>query len=157
MKKKINRFLWASLAGILVLCIGVFIGITQFMLRESDRAINEVGGIYMEEMNYQMQLHFDSIIDMHLSQVEGIMWRTPPETVEEYGQELLDELTTGAQARNFSYLALYSKEGTENVIYGDSVTIVHGEPFLEALNRNEKRWLLEKRLPVKSFCCWRFP
>lgn len=139
MKKKINRFLWASLAGILVLCIGVFIGITQFMLRESDRAINEVGGIYMEEMNYQMQLHFDSIIDMHLSQVEGIMWRTPPETVEEYGQELLDELTTGAQARNFSYLALYSKEGTENVIYGDSVTIVHGEPFLEALNRNEKK------------------
>lgn len=118
MKKKTNRFLWLSLVGILALCVGVFTWMTRFMLRESDRTINEVGGIYMEEMNRQMQLHFTSIIDMQLSQVEGIVWRTPPEDFEKYDRELIDELTIGAQARDFTYLALYSTEGTVDVIYG---------------------------------------
>ena len=54
MKKKTNRFLWLSLVGILALCVGVFTWMTRFMLRESDRTINEVGGIYMEEMNRQI-------------------------------------------------------------------------------------------------------
>ena len=139
MKKKTNRFLWLSLVGILALCVGVFTWMTRFMLRESDRTINEVGGIYMEEMNRQMQLHFTSIIDMQLSQVEGIVWRTPPEDFEKYDRELIDELTIGAQARDFTYLALYSTEGTADVIYGEDVSIVSNEPFLEALNRDEKK------------------
>ena len=139
MKKKINRFLWISLAGILLLCVGVFTWMTRFMLRESDRTINTVGGIYMEEMNHQMQLHFNSIIDMQLSQVEGIVWRTSPDAFQEYGQEMLNELTIGAQAREFSYLALYSKDGKADVIYGEPVSILNNEPFLEALNRNEKK------------------
>ncbi|MFR8003459.1 MAG: response regulator [Hydrogeniiclostridium sp.] len=139
MKKKTNRFLWLSFVGILALCVGVFTWMTRFMLRESDRTINEVGGIYMEEMNRQMQLHFTSIIDMQLSQVEGIVWRTPPEDFKKYDRELMDELTIGAQARDFTYLALYSTEGTADVIYGEDVSIVNNDPFLEALNRDEKK------------------
>ena len=86
MKKKTMRFLWISLACVLVLGVGVFTWINTYMLRESRRAINEVGEIYMAEMNRQMRLHFRSITDLCLSQVEGIVWRTPPESVQEYGE-----------------------------------------------------------------------
>ena len=45
MKKKTMRFLWISLACVLVLGVGVFTWINTYMLRESRRAINEVGEI----------------------------------------------------------------------------------------------------------------
>lgn len=88
MKKKNTRFLWISLISILALCVGVFVWITSYMVGESDKAINRVGGIYMQEMNHQLQLHFSSIINLQLSQVEGIIWRTPPESVTSYNEEM---------------------------------------------------------------------
>lgn len=37
MDKKIFRFLWVSLIGLLALCIGVFTIISQVMLRENEK------------------------------------------------------------------------------------------------------------------------
>ena len=139
MKKKNTRFLWISLISILALCVGVFVWITSYMVGESDKAINRVGGIYMQEMNHQLQLHFSSIINLQLSQVEGIIWRTPPESVTSYNEEMCSELATSAIARDFSYLALYSKDGTADVLYGDPVTILNEDTFLTSLNQAEKK------------------
>lgn len=139
MKKKTMRFLWISLACVLVLGVGVFTWINTYMLRESRRAINEVGEIYMAEMNRQMRLHFRSITDLCLSQVEGIVWRTPPESVQEYGEEMLEELAVSAEIRGFSHLSIYSTQGEFNVIYGEPLTIINEEPFLQSLNQGEKK------------------
>lgn len=139
MKKKNTRFLWISLISILALCVGVFVWITSYMVRESDKAINRVGEIYMQEMNHQLQLHFSSIINLQLSQVEGIIWRTPPESVTSYNEEMCDELATSAIARDFFYLALYSKDGDADVLYGDPVTILNEDTFLASLNQAEKK------------------
>ena len=77
--KKTIRFLWASMIGILVLCIGVFVWITRYMSKESEETMEQVGEIYMSEVNRQMQLHFRSIVELRFSQMEGILLRTPPE------------------------------------------------------------------------------
>lgn len=42
MDKKIIRFLWTSLVGLSVLCIGVFSLMTQIMIRENDDALSAV-------------------------------------------------------------------------------------------------------------------
>lgn len=119
--------------------MGVFVWITSYMVRESDKAINRVGEIYMQEMNHQLQLHFSSIINLQLSQVEGIIWRTPPESVPSYNEEMCEELATSAIARDFFYLALYSKDGDADVLYGDPVTILNEDTFLASLNQAEKK------------------
>lgn len=134
MKKKTIRFLWSSLLSILVVCVGVFVGMTHYMAKQNEDAMNEVGEMYMSEMSRQLQRHFASIIDLRLTMVKGIIWRTPPETVDEYGPELEEELTLSGQVRGFSYLALYTRDGTLDVIYGDPVTIVNEKPFLDSLN-----------------------
>ena len=139
MKQKNTRFLWISLISILALCVGVFVWITSYMVRESDKAINRVGEIYMQEMNHQLQLHFSSIINLQLSQVEGIIWRTPPESVPSYNEEMCEDLATSAIARDFFYLALYSKDGDADVLYGDPVTILNEDTFLASLNQAEKK------------------
>jgi len=139
MKQKNTRFLWISLISILALCVGVFVWITSYMVREIDKAINRVGEIYMQEMNHQLQLHFSSIINLQLSQVEGIIWRTPPESVPSYNEEMCEELATSAIARDFFYLALYSKDGDADVLYGDPVTILNEDTFLASLNQAEKK------------------
>ena len=137
--KRTVRFLWISMAVILILCVAVFAFITTYMVRESDRAIGEIGEIYMEEMNRQMEMHFSSIIDLRLTQVEAIVWGTPPEEVSAYGEEMLDALAAAAMARGFTYLALCSTEGDFDVIYGPDIEVVDLDGFLASLNQAERK------------------
>ncbi len=158
MKKKTIRFLWSSLLSILVVCVGVFVGMTHYMAKQNEDAMNEVGEIYMSEMSRQLQRHFASIIDLRLTMVKGIIWRTPPETVDEYGTELKEDLTLSGQARGFSYLALYTRDGSLDVIYGDPVTIVDEKPFRDSLMVKAifPNWWSGKPTRGKKCCCWGF-
>lgn len=81
MFKQTKKFLLASLFCLVVLCIAVFLWLGSTMENKSQKAISEVGTIYMSEMNRQLQQKFAAIIDLQMTQVEGIVKRTPPETV----------------------------------------------------------------------------
>ena len=58
---------------------------------QTEQSIEEISNIYMSEMNQQIQQKFRSIIRLRLDQVEGIIKRTPLDTVRT-NQELLQEL-----------------------------------------------------------------
>ena len=60
--KHTMRFLWVSLCCIALLCVGVFVWLTLFMIQESDRTITQTANLYMEEINTQLQRHFDSLV-----------------------------------------------------------------------------------------------
>lgn len=138
-KRKTIRFLWISLVCLAALCVAVFAVMTSYMFRESDRTITEVANIYMEEMNGQLQRHFDSLVDMRLIQVDGIVQSTPPESVSELDAAAISSLTRDGQLRGFTYMALYSTEGTAQTIYGDPVAVTDQDDFLESMNRDEKK------------------
>ena len=138
MKKKTSHFLWGSLIGLVFLCIGVFAWITLYMLRESESTITRVVNLYMEEMNGQLQRHFDSLIQMRMLQVEGITEVVPPESVDELDEDVIARLAESGKKRDFIYMALYNNEGEEFVIYGDPVDVVNKDHFIEAMNRDEK-------------------
>ena len=66
------------------------------------------------------------------SQVKGITERTSYEAVE-FGPDMKEEMALSASVREFTYLGLYSMDGTCDVIYGDPVEIVDQERFLSVL------------------------
>ena len=81
------------------------------MQKKNKNAMDDVCGVYMSEMSHQLEGHFRTIIDLRLSMAEGIVKRYPPTQDIEYRQDMMDELTFGAQIRDYSYLALYSADG----------------------------------------------
>lgn len=134
LKKKTSRFLWGSLIGLILLCIGVFVWITTFMLRESENTITQVVNLYMEEMNSQLQRHFSSLIEMRLFQVEGITEIVPPDGADTFDAELAERLESAGRKRDFVYMALYNTEGEEFLIYGDPVSVINKDFYIEEMN-----------------------
>ena len=105
-----KKFLWISFSSLIILSIAVFIWIFISMTRKSEAAITEIGKIYMSEMNSQIQQKFKAIVELRLSQVEGIVQRTP-QGEDGYSEELMDDLALNASVRNFTYLAFYDENG----------------------------------------------
>jgi len=89
----------------------------ELKTKDSVEAINKV---YMSEINIQLQQKFTSIIDLRLSQVEGVVRRVMPQDVE-YSDEMLDDLKTSAEVRNFVYLGFFTEDGRLEKIFGEDV------------------------------------
>ena len=137
MKKDTGHFFLARIICA-VFCIGIFVWSTSSMVRQWRDAGNTLGEIYMNAMNFQMQLHFRSIIELKLKQVEAIVSRTPREREAEYSEAPRRELRSSAVLREFTYLALYSTDGHAEVIIGEPLRINDEAAFLHALNTGEK-------------------
>ena len=135
MFKQTKRFLLASLCCLVILCITVFLWLGRTMNAKSQNAISRVGTIYMSELNRQLQQKFTAIVDVQMTQLEGIVKGTPPETVS-YGEEMREELSFSAGVREFTYLALYSEDGDYEVILGEPVTM-YDEAEFEHILENE--------------------
>lgn len=132
-----TRFLWVSLSILLALCITIFTCITRYMLKQSDIAIKNIGQIYMSEINMQITRHFNSVIDLKLSQVEGITEVLPPET-SVYGEEMTERLAYNAKVRGFSYLGLCGTDGSIETVYGEPVKEIQDHTaFVDSLNQDE--------------------
>ena len=142
MKKKTIRFLWISLVCLAILCVAVFTWLTKVMGEKSDETVTQVANLYMEEINAQLKRHFDSLVEVQLSQVEGITLAVPPSSVFVMDEQAIQDLTASGQSRDFPYLALYNTDGKADIIYGEPVTIREEEAFLESLNQAEPKIVL---------------
>ena len=152
-RRKTLRFLWSSFVCLALLCVGVFVWITHYMVRESDKTITEVVNLYMEEMNLQLQRHFNSLVNMRLIQVGGITQVTPPESVDVLDEKAIEALTDSGRSREFVYLALYDTEGEADVIYGEEITVIDERSFLDSLNRRKRKLPSVRQPAVKLYCC----
>ena len=137
MFKRTKRFLLISMCCLVLLCVLIFIWLSSAMTGKSEEAINEVGNIYMSEMSMQLQQKFDAITTSWISQVEGIIRRTPPEK-HQYGEEMLDELALGASVRGFEYLGLYTFDGDHEDVYGGAVSFFSEEEFQSTMGEEKK-------------------
>ena len=75
--KGMKKFLLASALGLAALCIACFAWLGMFIGAKSKEAIDQIGIIYMSEVSRQLQEKFDAVIRLRLSQIEGIIKRTP--------------------------------------------------------------------------------
>lgn len=136
-KDSTSRFLIYSFIGLLIFSISVFSLLGIYMSRKSEKAVYEVGQIYMSGMNKQMSKHFETVIKLRFNQVNGIVSVVSADNKNK--EKLYEELVYRAQVRNFDYLALCSAEGNFQTLYGQSVQPLNPEPFVEALIRGEQR------------------
>ncbi len=135
MVNQTRKFLWSSFVGVISISIVVFFVLTFFMSKKTQESINEVGEIYMAEMNVQLQQKFASIISLRLEQVEGITRAVPADTAE-FGEELLDKLKQNAIYRNFTYIGFFTEEGGLEQIYGNEVNLVSSDDIMFSLEQN---------------------
>ena len=126
MDKKTLRFFRFSIVAVVAVCTVVFISLTSFMTRQTKMTVTEISNTYMAEMSRQIKQKFAAIIGLRLQQVEGIMKRTPPDTVT-YGRQMKEDLRTSADLRNFSYLGLCTREGIVEELYGGDLKFLDDE------------------------------
>lgn len=135
MDKKTSRFFKRSVISIFLICIGVFICLTIFMRQKTEQTIKNTTSIYMAEMSQQIQEKFTAIINLWLSQIDGIIKLTPPETAE-YGSKMHDSLIYNTKLRNFSYVGLYAHSGKMENLYGDHLTLSYEGDLAKMIHSN---------------------
>ena len=137
MKNTTTRFLIGSFIGLLSFSIIMFSLLGIYMSRKSEKAVYEIGEIYMSGMNKQMSRHFENVIKLRFDQAGGIVSVVSTDTDDK--ELLYEELIYRAQVRDFSYLALCSAEGDFQTLYGQAIQPLNPEPFVEALSQGEQR------------------
>lgn len=140
MKKKMSYFLSLSFTGILLLCIVVFSGLASYMVNESDRAIGQVGEIYMTQMGTQIRMHFSSVIGMHFAQARGLAGRAKAKSNEDQNQ-IWEKLISDAHDHDFTYIGLYGS-GAVDTVAGEALEMDEEDIFFDALGRGEQ-WVTD--------------
>ncbi len=133
-RRKIG-FIWGSFFGMILICIAVFVWLTSFMSKKTQKSVEDISDIYMHEVNMQFQEKFNSIIGIRYEQIQSIIKKTPPSA--DYSEEVLNQLRQSAASNaSFVWLAFYASDGEIEVIYGDKVECVHMDEYEESLDEN---------------------
>lgn len=138
MKNKTSRFLIGSFILVFILSAFIFIFLMNRMADKSRDTSAKIGNFYMERMSSEITKHFETTMDIKLSQVEGMINATPPDG-DLKGSKLIEAMAAGAASRNFNFLALYAEDGSVELILGDDVTIADSEPFFSSLKNGDKK------------------
>lgn len=112
--------LMGGFAVIVVVCILVFVFLTQYMSHRSEETLREVSNIYMSEINHQITEKFSTVTSVRLLQLQGLCKRTPPGSMQNR-EERLEELRISAEVREFSSLAFVTRSGKMEMIYGEEL------------------------------------
>ncbi len=115
MKKTIinKLIIWLVVAIILSAC--VLTVLMRYNRQASEKATSELGAMYMSEMMFQMQDHFETIIDIKNKETEHIAEHAANEPESDYREALY----SAAQYMDFEYLALYDEAGNYEMILGE--------------------------------------
>lgn len=139
MKKRTIHFLIGSLIILIIVCTSVLSVFAITMSKKSERAINEVGTIYMSGMSERISMHFETTINLRLAQVETMIKNINPSQHQKYSKSLVEKLESDGKNRSFDYLALMRSDGILEMIYGDEIKLIDPQPFLDSMNNDEKK------------------
>ena len=121
MEKRTTRFLNVSLVLASLFCVALFICQTSLVSLMGEDAIRQLGIFYMSGTTEQVSSHFETIIELRLSQVESIVHAVPPGRAA-WNSSMQIELTYNARSAGFEYLAFYTDDGSVHMLYGSRVT-----------------------------------
>lgn len=141
MRHKTIRFLAASFVVVIALCSAAFALQVKDMNEKSAKIMNEVGEIYMAGMSEQTTLHFGTIMELRLSQVEALVHDIAPN--QENGYERVCRLLShNAEARGFDRLAFCMEDGTFVILYGEDIREIDSATFMNAIRNGEEHMMM---------------
>ena len=135
MKHRTTRFLFSSVICLSLLGVVIFIWLGSVMAGKSEKTIDEVSETFMSEMNAQLQRKFETLIDLHLSQLDGVVMRIEEEGLKD-SEAIRDELVLSAKIRDFLCLGLYRKDGDCDVIYGEDIRVNNHDEFTDMIGES---------------------
>lgn len=137
-KDRTIRFLTFSLLGVSVFCVCVFGFLIRYINQQSSETVNELGNIYMTGMNERISKHFETMVELRMTQLETTV-NTIPAKYDSDSEELREWLESGAKARDFEALAYYFEDGSFEMIYGSPVESPNPDLFLESMKNGERK------------------
>lgn len=138
MRNKTMKFLTVSLITVVIVCIVLFAALGVFMNKKSDETLNEMGAIYMSGLNERISKHFETIIDMQISDLQGVISEITDETLENYEDNKAD-IAFICDTHSFEYLALYDRNGNFHMLYGEQIELVDKESFMRSIESGDKK------------------
>ena len=141
MRHKTIRFLAVSLVIVIVLCSGAFAWQVKDMNEKSAKIMNEVGEIYMAGMSEQTRLHFGTVMELRLSQVQALVHDIAPNQENGY-EEVCRLLSNNAAARGFDRLAFCMEDDTFELLFGEEISAVDSATFMDAIRSGEERMVM---------------
>ncbi len=130
MRKNIIKFLRNSFISMAGISVAVFVGLAMIMTWKTRDSIKDVSSIYMEELNVQLQQKFSTVVNLRLTQIEGIVMRTIALTDE---KERMEQLKNNMDTTDFIGLGFYSKETGVIIFDGEPVELIEDEDFSKSL------------------------
>lgn len=138
MRNKTMKFLTVSLITVIIVCIVLFTALGFFMNKKSDETLNEMGTIYMSGLNERISKHFETILDMQISDLQSVISELSDEIMDNY-KEKSDTISFICETHPFDYLALYDYKEHFHMLYGEQIELVDPEPFKNSISSgNEK-------------------
>lgn len=138
MKNKTMKFLTVSIITVIIVCIVLFTALGIFMNKKSDETLNEMGTIYMSGLNERISKHFETILDMQISDLQSVISEITNETLENYADNR-DTISFICDTHPFEYLALYDGKEHFHMIYGEQIKLVDPEPFKNSIMNGEEK------------------
>ncbi len=134
---KIIHFLKDSMVVIAIVCIVIFVSLTIYMNAQSEKAINQVGSIYMASMNERISKHFSTMIDLRLTQLDTLVEAVPTQTHED-SADIRKWLEYNAKIRGLDSIAYYFEDQSFDVLYGTQVVPADSEYFFDSIQNNKR-------------------
>ncbi len=134
-KKKIISKLFLWLGIVVIISIGVFGILVNYNKKISSEAAKELGSLYMSEIMFQMNDHFETIIDMKNNEICHITGHVENDDGDRHHNELLKE---AAEDMNFEYLALYQRDGNYETVLGEDAWYRNLQNFISRVEAGEK-------------------
>ena len=137
MDKRLKRTFAATIAGTLIFCVAALVGITTHMMRQNAKTMDTVADTYMSGICDQIKNHFETLVNMRLTQVNSVLLSMPPESISEIDETVKKQFAQTAEFRGFTHLLLLDIDGGMELFFGDPVEIENRERFIYALNKGE--------------------
>lgn len=138
MKGKQSRFVILGFISMILAGILIISFYAMTMKKKSIEAIEQIGNVYMEDMNKEITSHFQTTINLKINRLNGIVQNNENGLFKNEG-ELLENLAKDSKIGNFEYLAFLSDIGEIQMIYGDQIEIQQIDLFVNSLNNNENK------------------
>ncbi len=138
MEKKTVRFLIVSVVMASLVCILIFAYQSRYVNRKGAETISEIGKIYMSGLSERSVAHFQTTVELRMSQVSALVDANPPESVASMDR-IRASLSFHARQRGFEHLAFYGTDGTFDMLYGELTGASDKDVFLSSLQAGEEK------------------
>ncbi len=129
MARKIRRKMLIWLLAITLATAGIFVALVYYNNQITQETASQLGSMYMSEMMYQTQDHFDSILRLKRQEAAHVVQHPTRGDGEDPRQVLI----RNAEMFEFDYLAFYDDRGNYETIMGESAWYRNLTDFMEAV------------------------